>query len=486
MKKHLFITLIFCLLSLIGFSQIKFFKVFTNNGYDYGQGIAQLADSSYMITGSSSSFEEESSQVFLMKLDSMGVYQWSKNYGGTESDWGRRVLNWKDSIFFITGYSISPVTGFYNNYLIKCDKDGNQILDKYYNHSGWDKVNDALITSDSTIYMVGETTATPNNNKNFYIVKTDHNGDTLWTRNFGSSGEDLLRSIKQFDDTTFYAVGEIYNADSMLVKGAIIKFYDDGTTDWVKEFGLDGEYGLDDFFIRGGNLYSVGSRTHPLGDLDEYRLTTTMEGIFIEEFSGHTLGNVFYEQVTQYGTNGKVYIAGYRQDEFSTGGSVDVTITRFYDNLVWNNLYVDISFLEEDRNCQIIPTNDGGAIAVGYITVQGYGGSSVYALKIGPNDDFPEVNLNSVESLVEIQQILSNPNHTIGLYPNPSAEKFQILSSLNEPVEMEIFNLFGIQIWDGDVVNGTEIPTYNWSKGIYLVKFVSKGSENKIIRLIVQ
>lgn len=86
---------------------------------------------------------------------------------------------------------------------MKTDKDGNELLQKHYNHAGWDKINDALFTSDSMIYMVGETAGTTNGDNNYYIIKTDKNGDTLWTRNFGSSGEDALQSIQQYDANTF-------------------------------------------------------------------------------------------------------------------------------------------------------------------------------------------------------------------------------------------------------------------------------------------
>ena len=49
--------------------QIDFYKIYTNNGYDFGQGIVQLEDSSYVVTGSSSSFQNGASQAFLLKVD---------------------------------------------------------------------------------------------------------------------------------------------------------------------------------------------------------------------------------------------------------------------------------------------------------------------------------------------------------------------------------------------------------------------------------
>lgn len=487
MRRILFVILIFCFQTFVGFGQIKFFKVFTNNGYDYGQGITQLADSSYMVTGSSSSFNEGPSQVFLMKLDSLGTYQWSKNYGGIEGDWGRRVLNWNDSIFYIAGYSFSTVSGFYNNYLLKCDKDGNQLLEKHYNHASWDKVNDAILTADSTIYMVGETTATPNNNRNFYIVKTDHNGDTLWTRNFGGPGEDMINSIKQFDDTTFYAVGEMFNVDSTLQKGALIKFFSNGEIAWTKNYGQDGAYKMNDFFIRSGNIYSVGSRIHPIdGDADEFRISIALDGTENWQGADHSEGEIELEHVVQYGNSVNVYIGWNYKTSWSVGNSQDAGITRFFDNLIYNNLFVGVGFLMEDRHCNLIATSDGGAIATGFITVEGYGGSSVFVLKIGPNDDFPVVNLSNVEDLVAIQEIVSNSSNSLVVYPNPTASNFKFKTAVVEPIKVEIVNLFGQNVWQGEVVTGTEIQTSNWESGIYFVRYTDVNSEIKTIKLILQ
>ena len=61
-------VLLLLLLTNFSFGQISFFNFYSNNGVDKGEGIVQLEDSSYVVTGSSSSFSN-SSQAFLMKID---------------------------------------------------------------------------------------------------------------------------------------------------------------------------------------------------------------------------------------------------------------------------------------------------------------------------------------------------------------------------------------------------------------------------------
>ena len=69
LRKFGFIFLLFVANS--GLAQISFYKVYSGNGYDRAHGIAQLPDSSYIVTGTSSSFQNAPSQAFLLKLDNV-------------------------------------------------------------------------------------------------------------------------------------------------------------------------------------------------------------------------------------------------------------------------------------------------------------------------------------------------------------------------------------------------------------------------------
>jgi hypothetical protein len=484
MRKLVIVLTVLLLNAFVGFGQVKFFKIYTNDGYDYGEGVVQLNDSSYLVTGSSSSFSDSPAQAFLLKLDKNGDYVWSRNYGGTESDWGRRVLNWNDSIFYITGYSNSLGTGSYNAYLVKTDKDGNELVQKHYNHPGWDKVNDALLTADSMIYMVGETTGTANGDQNFYIIKTDKNGDTLWTRNFGSAGEDGLQSIHQFDVNTFYAVGNKFNVDSTYSKGVLVKFDKDGNVLLEKEFGPNGSYHLYDFYFRFGTIYAVGKRQLPQSDeIDEYRVQMSYAGAVLWEASDQSSGTTIYDHVMPYGTGGKVFLSSFHNDELSASSSFDADITRFYDNLIWDAAFCSVGFPGADRNEELALTNDEGVVVVGYMTMPGMGGSSVFVYKVGPNADFPIINLNDISSneiynLVNIDEENSDfVDFTV--FPNPTSGLLQFKS--NQERAIHLIDLNGRMLEEYHIENGSTIDVSSFTKGMYYLRVVQ---ENKVVKSI--
>ena len=119
-------TSLFIFVQITMFSQNSFYKLYSGNGFDKGEGIAQLEDSSYAITGSSSSWIENT-QAFLLRIDKTGKYLSSNHYGGSESEEGKRILYNKDLGFFIAGFSNSFGNGDFDAYLTRIDIQGNQL-----------------------------------------------------------------------------------------------------------------------------------------------------------------------------------------------------------------------------------------------------------------------------------------------------------------------------------------------------------------------
>lgn len=465
-------------------AQVSFFKIFSNEGYDYGEGVTEWKDSSYYVCGTSSSFNDAPSDAFLLKLSKTGDFEWSRNYGGSESDLGRRVLNWRDSIFFIAGYSNSGNNGDFNFALWKVDTLGNLIAAKQINYSGWERLNDALIVQDSALYLVGETNATDNGFTNGYIVKTDLNGDSLWTVNLGGTGDDVLNALVAKNDTSFYALGATYVADSNATKGWIVHFDHHGTILWSNYYGLDHHYALNDAYLQFGNIYAVGTHTYrPLGDQDEFLLVTDLAGTMLNETAVHSDGDVFYDQVVEYGSGGKVYIASHYKNQYSVAYSTDVGITRFYDNLVWDMAYVNVGFIDEEFNNDLLATKDGGAIAVGYTTLSGLGGSGVYVLKIGPNDDFPVVDQTNVTGLLDVIEF-SLEEVQASMFPNPANETVTI--QLNEVAHCIIRSTQGQEVYAGSMEATAQVTVSDWKAGMYFVTLILQDGRQATMKLLVQ
>ncbi len=467
---HLFFGLILCSFQAKG--QVSFYKYFSGTGYDTGQGISQLEDSSYIVTGLSGSFGEDS-EAFLLKLTKLGQYQWSNHYGGNEADWGRRVLYNQDLGYYIVGNSNSYSSGDYDALVVKTDLQGNQLWSKTYGTGNWEQINDAVFASDSGIVMVGMTQALVGGGSDIYMARLNQNGDTLWTKTIGGVGQDVANSIINVEDSMFIVGGQYFNQDSLLSKGFLMKINQNGQVVWMNEIGDNGSFGITDVTLFTNKIYATGWKWDPLlNEHDNYSGRYELNGALYFESVFVNQGDVILDELTFNGNLSKLYI-GYRNENFSsTLFGLDVTLGRFNSNFDWDNGPVYINNLEDEKVEQFMATSDGGVIAVGWtsglLAVGNYpvGGSKVYVIKIGPNDEIPiTTGIQPINALVGIVEAASDAKN---IYPNPTKGNLT-LEGFTTPIQYTVFSSLGEVVYDG-VAFDNQLSLDFLNVGMYLVK----------------
>lgn len=446
--------------------QVSFFKYFSGEGYDTGQGCAQLEDSSYIITGLSGSFGEDS-EAFLLKLSKDGQYQWSNHYGGNEADWGRRVLYNQNLGYYIVGNSNSFSSGDFDALVVKTDLQGNQLWSKTYGSGNWEQINDAVFASDSGIVMVGSTQTLLGGGSDIYIVRLNQNGDTLWTKTIGGIGQDVANTIINVEDSMFIVGGEYYNQDSSLVKGFLMKMNQNGNIVWTNQIGDNGTFGITDITLFSNRIYAVGWKFDPLlNEHDNYSGRFELNGDLFSELVFVNQGDIILDQLSFSGNLTKLYI-GYRYENLSNSiFGLDVALGRFDSNIQWDNGPVTIINLEEEKAEQIIQTSDGGTFAVGWTSYPVFGGSNVFALKIGPNDELPiTTGIQVINDLVDIVEEVADSKK---LYPNPSDGNLT-LEGFTQPIDYAVYSSLGELVHIGIAFDG-QLSLEFLQSGIYLIK----------------
>ena len=489
---RILISFIILCVSLLSYGQNSFFKLYSGSGYDRGEGIVQLEDSSYVVTGSSSSWSE-SSQAFLLKIDTAGNYLWSQSYGGPESEEGKRVLYNADLGFYIAGFSNSFGSGDFDAYLVKTDLNGNKLWEKTYGKpSNWERINDAIWTKDSTILMVGEVQATNGAASDILIIHADKNGDTLWTKTIGSIGEDRANSIISVQDSLFIIGGEMFIPDSNLVKGFILKMNVQGTIIWENMVSdLAGKYGVSDLSLGPNKIYVIGFREVNPEKFDDYSSIFDLDGNLINQYTNENLDPIvstYFSEVSFLTSQNKIVIAygkklsGFEED--------------YYDIFVANFDGISLYYLNEahgiindglDEAGQLLVTNDGAYVLVGTNSSTGdfantsNGGSHIYVMKVGANNDFPiTYNVSTLNQLVEIESLGSIIQAKI--LPNPFNEELTISLSSEIPIQGIIYNALLEEVLQFDIFGETTIETSNLSPGAYFVKLGDRFYQ-KIIKV---
>ena len=100
-------------------------KIFQGDGNEDGRSVQQTQDGGYVITGYTNSYGNGGFDVWLIKTDLLGGYEWSHSFGGSGEDRGRSVKQTIDGGYIITGYTKSFGNGWDDVWLIKTDPQGN-------------------------------------------------------------------------------------------------------------------------------------------------------------------------------------------------------------------------------------------------------------------------------------------------------------------------------------------------------------------------
>lgn len=143
-------------------------KSLGGTGIEQAQDIAQTIDGGYIISGSTFSDDVQvtknngQSDIWLVKLNGEGILQWQKSFGGSAFDSANSVRQTKDGGFLIAGNSKSSDGDATQNFgendfwLIKTDGDGQLLWQQSIGGLGLDFAYDAIQTSEGDYILVGE------------------------------------------------------------------------------------------------------------------------------------------------------------------------------------------------------------------------------------------------------------------------------------------------------------------------------------------
>ena len=187
MKIFLFILPI-VLISLHVNSQTMFHRTYDNYKYDEGLDIIQTPDTGYVLLGSTINYENNSTDILLIKTDSLGNVEWRKGIGRGYSDIGQNIIRLDDG-YVICGYTNS-MSQDWDIMLTKTDLNGDTIWFKNYGQDGWQLGCGVQPTSDGGLMICGTTYSTNNKKGDLWIIRTNEHGDSLWSKTIGTTGDD--------------------------------------------------------------------------------------------------------------------------------------------------------------------------------------------------------------------------------------------------------------------------------------------------------
>jgi len=474
---HCLLTLLL-LVSLAASAQPprKFYTRFGGSGYDQGYDVKQTLDNGYIIAGSTSSFGQGNTDAYLVKLDSVGQIKWQKAFGNYNNEIARSVVQLSDSSYVLAGYTNSSGFGGYDFYVVKTDKNGNELWNKTYGGTDWDFAYSLQKTADGGFIIVGTTYSYGRGQADGYVIKTDGSGNVQWTKTYGGAVDDEFKAVIQLTDGNYALAGYTKSYNDPNGDAWIFKL--DVVGDSLYSESKGGAYY--DYFngvtqLHNGYLFYAGANKSQSNGANFRTWDYCFDPLsYAVQFDYVDVGNQdeYYADVVQ-GRNGTIAACGTTHNA-STGldGLVDM-LTGGYTYL---NFFSHGSINNDDELFAIDSTWDKGFIAVG--STRGFNAQleDVFLLKI---DSVGTVagNIVGVE-----EQVLSAG---IQLYPNPVVDVVSVSHNGAAPVEMKLYDIAGNLLREISIEKQTRIDLSAFSAGVYLSTFSYRGRVFKTEKLIL-
>ncbi|TKK65545.1 T9SS type A sorting domain-containing protein [Ilyomonas limi] len=317
---------------------------------------------------------------WVVKVDKHGNIQWNKTIGGSEDDDAQAILQTGDGGYLVAGISMSGISGnktgkninggpllwnTYDIWLVKLDKDGNIQWDKtiggtadegmiyhiYTPQQGSNRRKLAcrqapdggfvIATSSNSNKSANKTENSYGGSPDYWVLKTDAQGNVLWDKTIGGSGEDYVSALDIADDGSILVGGYSWSdpsgnktQDHRNSDYWIVKLSGTGTLLWDKTIGSGSDdilqeiqHTSDGGFILAGNSTSgrAYDKSEPrLGENDYWIVKLNSNGaIEWNRTFGGTGNDVPYAVLEDQDEPNVYYIGGYSASPVSGNKTAD-------------------------------------------------------------------------------------------------------------------------------------------------------------------
>ena len=250
-------------------------------GDDNGQSASaaiQTSDGGYAVVGRNfrpGQAQYENTDVWLIKTDSDGNELWSKLYGGSEPEWGLGIRETSEDSLIIIASTESYGSGPRDLWLLKTNANGDSLWSETYGGIGNDADDnngDIIVTGngDYLITVATESFGAGEGTSDIWLLKTNASGDSLWSYTYGGDGADTPMRIEPTADGGYLIAGMTNSYGPGDLAGYLVKTDANGDSTWTKAVGGSG---MEAFFdveeISADNYLALGiTTTWGAGDMD--------------------------------------------------------------------------------------------------------------------------------------------------------------------------------------------------------------------------
>jgi len=216
---------------------------------DYSNNIYVTGYTGGGLDGNTSSGNND---IFLVKYNSSGIKQWTQQLGTSSSDIVNGVTVDSSNNIYVTGYTGGGLdnntsSGGYDIFLVKYNSSGTKQWTKQLGTSSSDHGQGVIVDSSDNIYVTGYTGGGLDGNTNsgeddIILVKYNSSGTKQWTQQLGTSSGDLGFGVTADSSNNIYVTGYTWggldgNTSSYGMDIFLVKYNSSGTKQWTQQLG---------------------------------------------------------------------------------------------------------------------------------------------------------------------------------------------------------------------------------------------------------
>lgn len=438
--------------------------------------------------------------AFVLQLDNNGTYVWSAKLGGNGVETAYGITTDNANNVYVTGYlnasmDADPGAGVYN----LATTGANDIFVEKLNSSGgfsWafvlgatnnDNGRDIAVGANGNVYTCGyyrssfdfdpgpgTTTATSNGLGDIFIHAVDNNGNFLWVKPVGGSGEDYIKSVHITNANSILATGWFVGTIDFNPGSEVYNLTSAGSNDaFVQKFCLPSSSNIN---VSACYTYSSPSNNYTWTVGGVYQDTIlNVEGCDSIITINLTINGTTFNTINAEACD--IYMSPSGNYTWSAAGTYTDTITNF--NGCDSILTINLSMLQSDTNITIsngtYTVGQTGAIYQWFdcnlqaiipgetnqsFTPTANGSYGVWISYNGCIDTTSCYTINNVG-------IENSSESNLLIYPNPASEIIQIQST-STPGVVELIDIAGESLsilYNVNVVDISKLPS-----GIYLLR----------------
>ena len=225
--------------------------------YDEARGVATDSSGNVYVTGYTEGGLDGNtsagrSDLFVVKYNSSGTKQWTKQLGTWDSDFANGVATDSSGNVYVTGSTYRNLDGNTSAgnadlFVVKYNSSGTKQWTKQLGSSSDDYANGIVTDSSGSVYISGTTYGgldgnTSAGNADLFVVKYNSSGTKQWTKQLGTSSTDTANGVATDSSGNVYVAGGTYggldgNTGSGVNDLFVVKYNSSGTKQWTNQLG---------------------------------------------------------------------------------------------------------------------------------------------------------------------------------------------------------------------------------------------------------